>query len=270
MNIRKIIWGISLILSMACSLSACIPEMPPTQTSATSELPVLKIGVDIIRPFFYTNENGNYTGVDAEIATEACRRAGYQPDFIENTWSDRDTYLKSKTVDCLWSAFIDGQEELYQWSDPYLQSNLRIIVGINSPDRDVATFAGQSGVAVRADSKIEELLLENPLKRPSIYIYSCGTFEMAETAFVKGYVSALGGHELVLQEVIHNYPGQYRFLDGSILNANLGVAFRKDDTSEYCQKINAALNEMREDGTIREITQRYLSSFSADGEVLSK
>lgn len=256
---------------MSCFLSACTPETAPTQTGAAPELPVLKIGVNIIRPFFYTNENGHYTGIDAEIATEACRRAGYQPDFIENTWRERDTYLKNKTVDCLWSAFIkDGREKLYQWSDPYLQSNLRIIVGMRNPEQDVTTFKGESGVAVHADSKIEELLLENPCERPSISIYSCGTFEMAETAFVKGYVSALGGHELVLREVIHNYPGQYRFLDGSILKANLGVAFRKDDTSEYCQKINTALNEMREDGTIREITRRYLSGFSADREELSK
>lgn len=259
MNVKKIVAAISLLITTSSIVCACQPSVPQAETEVESELPELKIGVDILKPFFYKNENGDYTGIDADIAQEACKRAGYTPDFIEITWSNRDTYLDEERVDCLWNAFIkDGREDSYRWTDAYLQSNLRAIVDNKSPDKNVESLPGNAGMAVRVGSKIEEFL-KGADDRPSIKIYACGTFEMAETAFVKGYIGALGGHEVVLQKVMENYPGQYRFLDGSILSANLGVAFRKNDTSEHCEKINDALNDMKEDGTITAIFEKYNS-----------
>ena len=97
-------------------------------------------------PYFYTDENGNFAGIDAEIATEACRRAGYSPDFIKINWDNRDQYLQNGTVDCLWTAFIkDGKEDSYLWTDTYLQSNLRVIIGKNSPEKDIYTLGGARG-----------------------------------------------------------------------------------------------------------------------------
>lgn len=34
-------------------------------------------------PYFYRNIGGNYTGIDVEIAEEACARIGYEPIFVE-------------------------------------------------------------------------------------------------------------------------------------------------------------------------------------------
>ena len=98
-------------------------------------------------------------------------------------------------------------------------------------------------------------------------VYSCGTFASAETAFIKGYAGALAGHEAVLQNVINEHPDMYRFLEGTLLTANLGVAFRKDDTSGTCEKINEAILEMKKDGTIDAITEKYTSDADTAGEV---
>lgn len=267
-TIKKLLPAALSVLAAAGVLCAC-QQSPPTNTQAGQSdqaLPVLKIGVDTLRPFFYIDENGDCAGIDAEIAAEACRRAGYQPDFIEIPWSDRDEDLQNGTVDCLWSAFIkNGREDDYLWTDPYLQSDLRAIVDAKSPDQDLSGLNSGAGMAVRAGSKIEELLLSRTDGLSPLHIYSCGTFEMAETAFVKGYTGALGGHEAVLQEVVDSYPGQYRFLDGSMLTADLAVAFRRDDDSSHCQDINAAIQEMKTDGTITDVYERYTAHLS-DGE----
>lgn len=159
----------------------------------------------------------------------------------------------------------DGRENAYQWTDTYLQSDLRAIVDEKSPDTSLSEFYSQNGtgIAVRAGSLMEDVLLNHTSTR----VYSCGTFAMAETAFVKGYISALGGHEVVLQQVIQDYPNMYHFLDGSVMTAHLGVAFSKDDSSGHCEKINAALNEMKADGTITAIFDSYYCDSPAEKEV---
>lgn len=268
MNLKKAITRLFFVLMASCALCACHPVSDTSpESTADSELPELKIGVDTLKPFFYIDQNGDYAGIDADIATEACRRAGYKPVFIDVSWSERDTYLNSQTVDCLWSAFImDGREDQYLWTDSYLESHLRAIVDTKSPDQALATLGDRAGMAVRAGSKMEELLLTSSSFLVPIRIYSCGTFAMAETAFIKGYTGALGGHEVVLQNVLDTYPGLYRFLDGSLMTAHLGVAFQKDDTTGHWEAINGAIQEMKEDGTIQTIWDTYTSSLSTEKE----
>ena len=199
MNLKKFIVAVSIILIAVCILCACQSSDSQTETTADSALPELNIGVDNLEPFFYTDENGSYAGIDADIAIEACRRAGYTPHFIEIDWSNRDQYLQDGTIDCLWTAFIrNGREDLYHWTDTYLQSNMRVIVSIKSPDADMKSTFEHGGVAVRAGSKAEEISLKNEGGLKPVQVYSCGTFEMAETAFVKGYIGALCCHEAVL------------------------------------------------------------------------
>ena len=267
MNIKKIIIPVLLFCVAIVSLCSCQLSETQEKIETESKLPELKIGVDRLKPFFYVDENGEYKGIDAEIAKEACKRAGYRPDFVEISWGDHDDYLQEGSIDCLWSAFIkNGRESDYQWTDSYMQSNLRAIVDLKSPDKSLSTLKGHGGIAVRAGSKIESILLNDSENQPTIQIYSCETFEMAETAFIKGYAAALGGHEAVLQQIINSYPGLYHFLDGNIITADIGVAFSKADTSEHCEKINKALNEMKKDGTVKKIEKKYTSDTASDME----
>ena len=220
-------------------------------------LPELKIGVDILKPFFYKDENGNYAGIDAEIATEACRLAGYRPVFVEIPWAEKDDYLQNGTVDCLWTAFAeDGREDKYAWTDSYMQSRLRVIVDEKSPDTDLSTYKGSGGIAVRAGSKSEETLLENQ-EYTNSKVYSCSTFSLAQTAFIKGYADGLACHEEVLKDMMEEYPGMYHYLNDTLTTVHLGVAFQKESGGEACQKINAALDAMRQDGTLESILQKY-------------
>lgn len=145
LKLKRIIF-VALVFITVFSFCGCQQNEQSNEISPDTKLQELKIGVDTLVPYFYTDENGNFAGIDAEIATEACRRAGYSPDFIKINWDNRDQYLQNGTVDCLWTAFIkDGKEDSYLWTDTYLQSNLRVIIGKNSPEKDIYTLGGARG-----------------------------------------------------------------------------------------------------------------------------
>ena len=86
MNIKKIIIPVLLFCVAIVSLCSCQLSETQEKIETESKLPELKIGVDRLKPFFYVDENGEYKGIDAEIAKEACKRAGYRPDFVEISW----------------------------------------------------------------------------------------------------------------------------------------------------------------------------------------
>lgn len=70
------------------------------------KLPRIRIGGSIYEPYFYIDENGEYAGIDVELAREACRRMGYEPVFVTIDWLDKDGLLLDGTIDCAWACFL--------------------------------------------------------------------------------------------------------------------------------------------------------------------
>ena len=59
--------------------------------------------------------DGEYKGIDVELAEEAFQRLGYQPEFEKVVWEDKEKLLSDRTIDCLWSCYsMNERENKYQ------------------------------------------------------------------------------------------------------------------------------------------------------------
>ena len=65
-----------------CVLLAGCGSTATEGTQQSSKLPQLVIGSDSYEPFNYINEDGEFAGVDVELAQEACRRIGLYTDRV--------------------------------------------------------------------------------------------------------------------------------------------------------------------------------------------
>ena len=235
----------------------------------------LTIGSPIFEPYFYVGQDGMYTGVDQKIAQEACRRMGYEAEFEEIVWGERDRLLDSGTIDCIWGCFVmDGRENRYQWAGPYLTSELAAVVAADSDILSVEDLSGKA-IAVRIDSKSEDFLMGRIDGVERVVPETLFTFNSMKEAFVwfgKGYADAVVDHRAALKVLTQQNPQLYRVLDDHLVTVNLGVAFRADFDSDIVAALNTALDEMREDGTIARIAKEYhlgdeeAQKESADGE----
>lgn len=247
-----------LFIISASILGGCAPGKNHDSKNEM-DLPELKIGCDLYAPYFYVGEDGNYTGVDREIAAEACRRLGYRPVFSEIAWGEQRKLLRDGTVDCIWCSFsMNGRENLYNWAGPYLYSREVVVVPADSEIRTLEDLGGKA-VAVQVDSKAEEYFLKrsdfekNGVQRIATY----SRLNEAFTAFGKGYTDAVAGHEMALRMYTIDKPDLYRYLDMPLLMARLGVAFDRNNHSQLVQDLTQTLRDMNEDGTIPMIAQKY-------------
>ena len=254
---RRRIGRMAVLVAVMLMLCSCAGGQ--NQTKKKSDILELKIGSSIFAPYFYVGENGEYTGADVEIATEACERIGYQPVFTELTWGEHDKYLDEKTVDCLWSSFsMDGREDKYRWAGPYLESPEYVVVSVDSGIYTMEDLAGKS-VAVQNDSTAEAYFLgklgEQDTDVQQVMAYT--DLEDAFVAFGKGYADAVASHVEALTVMTSGQPTYYRYLEPPFLTVNLGVAFRKDEKSDVVDQLTKAFDEMNEDGTIQKIAEKY-------------
>lgn len=244
----------ALVIACLCFSGCAGRELPPEPPQNGS----LTIGSDIYSPYFYLSDDGEFAGIDVEIAAEACRRLGMTAEFKQIVWQNKDAYLAAGTVDCLWGSFsMNGREGEYAWAGPYMYS--RQVVAVNaSSDIDSLSDLNGKRVAVQNGSKPEALFLGEEIPGVSVKrVYSFASMPTVFAALKMGYVDACAGHETACRDYMKNIGGEYRILDDILLKAELGVAFYKETGTKQAARLTAVLEEMKEDGTIRGILQKY-------------
>lgn len=243
-----------LLLPVVLMFSGC----ESNKQSETSELPVITIGSDIYPPYFYVDDNGSFAGIDVEIASEACKRLKIHPEFKKIEWQKKDLFLDDGTVDCLWGSFsMNGREHEYEWAGPYMHSRQVAVVNSSSSIHTLSDLNGKC-IAVQNGSKPEQLFMSESVNGVSVSkIYSFPTMSNVFAALKKGYVDAAAGHETACKDYMKSISGDFRIVGGVLFASDLGVAFKKDTNIETAEKLTVVLREMRRDGTIRGILEKY-------------
>ena len=278
---KKII-SIALISIMAVNMIACGSSSQQSTTKATSEEASSKaqstadessskeaeaategttliVGFDQdFPPMGFVGEDGQYTGFDLELAQEVASRLGLEYKAQPIAWDSKDMELDAGTIDCIWNGFtIDGREDDYTWSDPYMDNSQVIVVASDSGIESAADLAGKI-VEVQADSS-GEAALEKDQELTSTFklLQTTPDYNTAFMDLEQGAVDAI-----VMDVIVAGYQLQkrgddtYKILDDKLASEQYGVGFKKDNT-ELRDKVNDTLKEMAADGTLSEISNKW-------------
>ncbi len=263
------------VCGLLFALSACGSgeSQADSQTDQDGDRPTILVGSDNYPPFNYEDANGQPTGIDVDLAKEAFGRMGYQAVFTTIDWEAKKELVESGQIDCIWGSFsIDGREDQYHWTTPYLYS--RQVVAVQK-DSDIQTLADLAGkrIAVQTTTKPEELFLSHTDPRlPQVAeVFSMQNRELVYPYLSKGYADAIAAHETAILQCMADYDLEYRILDEPLLTVGLGVAFARTDERGLDQELSRTFEEMRADGTMEQILSVYLDDparfLEADGHV---
>ena len=240
-----------LSVGLLCGCGAQQPE---------PALPEIIIGSDTYPPYVYLDDNGDPTGIDVDIATEAFRRMGYQAVFTTIDWEQKKTLVDSGEIDCIWGCFsMSGREHDYQWAGPYAISRQVIAVDAGSDIYTMGDLAGKT-IAVQSTGKPEDLFLHHRIADIPEFgaIISLEDRGVQYAALDCGYVDAVATHEMAILQYMEDYGAEFRILDKPLLVTGIGVAFSNNDNRGLAQRLTETFAQMRQDGTLQEILGRYL------------
>ena len=247
---------VAILLANSLILAGCGIKKEEIEDS---ELPEIVIGIDYFEPYSYQTDDGQYKGIDVELAKEAFRRLGYQPKFERIVWEDKEKLLEAGTIDCLWSCYsMNEREEKYQWAGPYLYSRQMVVVRSESEIQTIQDLSGKR-IAVQATTKAEDLFLHKiESDVPQMEQVNCfSTTNEIYAALRKNYTDAIAGHEAMLGSLVQDGEGAYRMLEESIYTSELGIAFKKGTHEEVAADLTETLKEMQDEGITEEIVTKY-------------
>ncbi len=250
--VKKLSVGLLAVAMMATTLTGCGEKKKDTFT----------VGFDAeYPPYGYMDENGEYTGFDLELAEEVCKINGWELVKQPIAWDNKDNELNSGSIDCIWNGFtINGREDLYEWSVPYVDNSQVIVVAADSGITDFAGLAGKKVGVQTASAALDVLQDEEAQKALADTFAELNEFSDYNTAFLEleaGSVDAIAMDIGVAQYQIESRDaGKFIILDEHLNAEQYGIGFKLGNT-KMKDEVEAALKTLKENGKFDELAKKY-------------
>lgn len=220
----------------------------------------LVVGITYFEPMNYFDDNGELVGFETEFTKAVCEKLGVTPKFQKIDWNNKVFELDAKTIDVIWNG-MTVNDELAQkiiFSTPYIRNKQVVIIKKSNADKytDTASMAnasvtaeiGSAGeTAVKADENLSKNYTGAAAQKDVLLEIKAGTTEIGVIDYVMAKASVGEGtdfSDLMIVEGVNLAPEEY------------AIGIRKGDT-ELQAKINAAIDELVKDGTLKQIAEKY-------------
>lgn len=205
-------------------------------------------------PFTFHDESGKLTGFDVEIAEEIASRLGVKAKFMETQWDAMFPGLDSERFDMIANqvGIKPERQEKYDFSDPYISSSAVLVT--QADNNDVKSFEDIKGL------KAAQSLTSNYGEMAKSY--------GAELVGIDGFIQAIellnsNRVDVTINDKLTVLDFQKQKPEANIKvvaeaedAAQSGLMFRKGSET-LVEAVNEALNEMIEDGTYNEISEKW-------------
>ena len=270
---------LSLILALSC-FAACAPSAstPDTTAAAADETTAaaadettaaaasdltfvqdngkLIVGITDYAPMDYKDDNGEWTGFDAEFARLFAEELGVECEFfVIGDWGKKFVELETKNIDCVWNGMTITEEATLNASvsNPYVV-NAQVLVmkadkvadyqdAASIVDLAVAVENGSAGQTAAEDAGVKNIIAVQD--------------QAAALLEVKAGTSDACVIDITMANAMTGEGTDYAELAAgiSLTSEEYGVAFRKD--SDITAKFNDFMAKLIEDGTLQALADKY-------------
>ena len=251
------------ICMLACAFMGCSKKTEKGEF--TVQKGKLTIGMEIgYPPFEYYAEDGKTpVGFDVELGTEIAKRLKLDAEFIDTAWDGIFAGLNTERYDVVISAATITPErvENFLFSNPYIGNGQAIIVRKDS-NLKIKQFSDLQGLKVGYQAETTSDIYTKK--------HSAGQFKYIENAYDKvmnAYddlrlkrIDAVVSDDLVAVNYLAPEDSPFKRVWGGTPDEYFGICMKNDNTVLQ-GKINAVLEEMKADGTLKSI---YIKIFGMD------
>ena len=227
-----------------------------TGLAAIQEAGTIVVGTEgTYRPFsFHTDGSGDLTGYDVEITEAVADKLGVDVQFEETQWDAIFAGLDANRFAMIANqvSINPEREEAYDFSDPYTVSPGVIVVPAG--ESSISSFADLEGktTAQSLTSNWYELAQENGAKVEAVEGWA-----QAVSLLEQGRVDATVNDKLTFLDYMQQTPDAPLQVAAETDDPALSAfAFAKGNT-ELRDAVNDALAELRADGTLAGISEKY-------------
>ena len=233
------------------------------QVSFVTKIAILNIKIateSSYKPFSYTDADGKLIGYEIELVDALCAQMKAECEVISQDWDGLIPGLNAQKFDAAIAgmSITPERKEVVDFSDPYFHSGI-ILIGKKGDDLSVESLTGLPIASQR--STVASQYLQDEHADADIKLYD--TQDNAYLDLTSGRVRGMMSDKVTGIDWLKTDAGKGYEVKGEEISTNddaMGIAFRKGDP--LVAKFNAALAELKDNGTYDQITGSYFGTSS--------
>ena len=246
-----------LVLVLALSLlTACGGSASKSDLKAIKDNGKIVVGITDYAPMDYKDENGEWTGFDAEFARLFAKELGVDCEFfVISDWGKKFLELDTKQIDAVWNGMTITEEAKLNASvsDPYV-INAQVLVmkadvvagyadAASILDLAVAVENGSAGQSAAEEAGVKNIILVQD-QGAALMEVAAGTSDACVIDITMA--NAMTGEGTSYADLTYGL---------ALTSEEYGVAFRKE--SDLTAKFNEYMDKIAADGTLQALADKY-------------
>lgn len=210
-------------------------------------------------PWTYHDENDELVGFDVEVGKLIAEKLGVEATFVEGEWDGLFAGLDSERYDIIINGVevTDERSEKYDFTDPYCYIHTALIV--KDDNTDITTFEDLAGKTTANSISSTYMLLAEEY---GATVQGVDSLDETIQMVLAGRVDATLNADVSFYDYMNVHPEAALKVVALTNEASLvSIPTRKgDDSKTLREAINNALEELRADGSLAAVSEKYFGS----------
>ena len=208
------------------------------------------------QPWSYHDESDTLVGYDVEVSRAIAEKLGVEPEYVESDWDSLFAGLDAGRFDivCNGVEVTDERSKTYDFTTPY--GYIHTALAVRKDNEDIKSFEDLKGKTT-ANS-----LASTYMELAESYgatVQGIDTLEETIQLLTAGRIDATLNADVSFYDYLNVHPdADFKLVAQTEDASHVAIPVRKgDDSASLLEAINTAIEELRADGTLKELSEKY-------------
>ena len=208
------------------------------------------------QPWSYHDESDTLVGYDVEVSRAIAEKLGVEPEYVESDWDSLFAGLDAGRFDivCNGVEVTDERAKTYDFTTPY--GYIHTALAVRKDNEDIKSFEDLKGKTT-ANS-----LASTYMELAESYgatVQGIDTLEETIQLLTAGRIDATLNADVSFYDYLNVHPdADFKLVAQTEDASHVAIPVRKgDDSASLLEAINTTIEELRADGTLKALGEKY-------------